>query len=99
MDTAYRFSSKHLKAIRFRHKSTFHPTVPTCQECQQSWSCDTDDVLARIVGLERQLAEAQGKLVSVQDWINGLNAPDDWAAGLVGDVKADLERILSKEKE
>ena len=86
MDTAYRFSSKHLKAIRFRHKSTFHPTVPTCQECQQSWSCDTDDVLARIVGLERQLAEAQATIARL-------------AEAHVKRFDKAADRILSKEKE
>ncbi len=59
MDVAYRFSSKHLKAIRFRHKSTSHPTLPVCRECWQAWPCDTEDVLARTAELEAENARLQ----------------------------------------
>ena len=60
---------------------------------------DVDAAVFEANALRGQLAEAQGKLDAVREWRQGLDGyPNDWAAGLIGDVKADLDRILKEEK-
>ena len=60
---------------------------------------DVDAAVFEANALRGQLAEVQGKLDAVREWRQGLDGyPNDWAAGLIGDVKADLDRILKEEK-
>ena len=54
-DEQYRFSEKHLKAIRWRHKST-NSVPPTCRECNRGWPCDTDDVLTVLADARLEIA-------------------------------------------